>query len=171
MLDTAWQPDLQLMHHYMTHTQDLLSEPNSFHADQEIWQVEMPKAAFRSDFLLHALLGFAALHKAHIEADNSSQLHDSAVRHLDQALVLYRSRNRPADAENSDAKFLFTWIVALFAYANPPSSPPIDAMVELFMLVRGIDVVLSETWFWVSEGPFASIMRKGFQEVAILPDR
>ena len=44
----------------------------------------------------------------------------------------------------------------------------LDAMVELFMLVKGIDASLTETWFWVSQGPFAPILTRGFQE-AISP--
>lgn len=129
----------------------------------------MPKVAFSSEYVMHGLLGFTALHKAHIEPDNAERLRESAVDHLDKALVLYRSEATPATAQTADAKFLFTWIVALFAYAIPPSLPPIDAIVELFLLVKGIDAILSETWFWVSQGPFAPILTRGFQEAITIP--
>ena len=131
--------------------------------------MEMPKVAFASDYVMHAMLGFSALHKANIEPESAMQLRASAVDHLDKALVLYRSEASPATAQNANAKFVFTWIVALFAYAIPPSLPPIDAIVELFMLVKGIDAILSETWFWVSQGPFAPILTRGFQEAITLP--
>lgn len=154
------------MHHYMTHTQLIVTE----HQDLErIWQVEMPKIAFTSDYVMHALLGFSALHKAHIEPELAPALRASAVEHLDQALVSYRQDSGPATADNSDARFAFTWLVALFAYAIPPSQPPIDAMVELFLLVKGIDAILAETWFWVSQGPFSPMLTRSLQDAVALP--
>jgi hypothetical protein len=157
------------MHHYMTNTQYILTEHHDLDYILQIWQVEMPKVAFQSDYVMHALLGFSALHKAQLEPENAQQLRGSAVDHLDRALVLYRSESSPATAQNANAKFVFTWIVALFAYAIPPHLPPIDAIVELFMLVKGIDAILTETWFWVSQGPFAPILTRGFQEAIQLP--
>ncbi len=156
------------MHHYMTHTKYILTEHHDLDYILQIWQIEMPKVAFAHDYVMHGLLGFSALHKAHLEPDYAQKLRESAVQHLDKALVLHRSERTPANAENANAKFVFTWIVALFAYAIPPSLAPIDAMVELFMLVKGIDASLAETWFWVSQGPFAPILTRGFQE-AITP--
>ena len=157
------------MHHFMTHTMFVLTEHNDLDYILGIWRVELPKVAFRFEYVMHALLGFSALHKAHVEPENAQRLRQSAVDHLDKALVLYRSESSSATALNADAKFIFTWIVALFAYAIPPSLPPIDAMVELFMLVKGIDAILSETWFWVSQGPFAPILTRGFQEAVPVP--
>ncbi|KAK3647870.1 hypothetical protein LTR56_007844 [Elasticomyces elasticus] len=135
----------------------------------EIWQVEMPRVAFTADYCMHALLGFSALHKAHREPETASALRTSAVDHLDKALVAYREHGGPTTPENADAKFVFTWLVVLFAYAVPPSVPPIDAITELFLLVKGIDTILAESWFWVSQGPFAPILTRGFQEAITLP--
>ncbi|KAK0256091.1 hypothetical protein B0A54_01031 [Friedmanniomyces endolithicus] len=129
----------------------------------------MPRVAFTSDYCMHALLGFSALHKAHMEPEIGPALRTSAVDHLDKALVGYREHSGPTTAENADAKFAFTWLVVLFAYAIPPSVSPINAMTELFLLVKGIDSVLAESWFWVSQGPFAPILTRGFQEAITLP--
>ncbi|KAK5171360.1 uncharacterized protein LTR77_004504 [Saxophila tyrrhenica] len=159
-----WTLDLELMHHFMLHTGFVLTEHHDMEYILDIWRVELPKVAFQFEYVMHSLLGFSALHKAYVEPENAQRLRESAVDHLDKALVLYRSEPSPATAENANAKFVFTWIVALFAYAIPPSLPPIDAIVELFMLVKGIDAILSETWFWVSQGPFAPILNRGFQE-------
>jgi len=115
------------------------------------------------------MLGFTALHKAHMEPSLAPALRTSAVDHLDKALVGYREHSGPTSAENADAKFAFAWLVVLFAYAIPPSVPPIDAIVELFSLVKGIDTVLAESWFWVSQGPFAPILTRGFQDAITLP--
>lgn len=162
--DKNWTLDLELMHHYMTNTTLVLTEHIDLDYICNIWRIEMPKVAFAFDYVMHGLLGFSALHKAYVEPENAQRLRESAVDHLDKALVLYRSESTPATEENASARFTFTWLVALFAYAIPPSLPPIDAIVELFMLVKGIDAILSETWFWVSQGPFAPILTRGFQE-------
>ena len=153
----------------MTHTRYILTEHHDLDYILQIWQIEMPKVAFASEYVMHGLLGFSALHKANLEPEIADRLRESAVDHLDKALVIYRSEATPATAHNANAKFVFTWLVALFAYAIPPSLPPIDAIVELFMLVRGIDAILSETWFWVSQGAFAPILTRGFQEAITLP--
>ena len=167
--DKNWILDLQLMHHYMTHTKYILTEHHDLDYIHQIWQVEMPKVAFASDYVMHALLGFSALHKAQLEPENAQRLRGSAVDHLDKALVLYRSEGSQATAQNANAKFTFTWLVVLFTYAIPPSLPPVDAIVELFLLVKGVDAILTETWYWVSLGPFAPILTRGFQEAITLP--
>lgn len=160
-----------MMHHYMANTKYILTEHNDLDYIMQIWQVELPKVAFVSDFVMHGLLGFSALHKAHLEPHNANALRAGAVDHLDKALVLYRSEATAATAQNANARFLFTWMVAMFAYAIPPCLPPIDSIVELFALVRGIDANLSETWFWISQGPFAPILARGFQEAFGVPER
>lgn len=168
--DVAWIPDLELMHHYMTYTKSILTEYQNLPGIIQIWQVEMPRVAFAHEYVMHALLGFSALHKAHLEPSSAPRLQATAVDHLDKALVVYRSESAgPTTADNANAKFVFTWIVTLFSYAIPPSLPPIEAIVELFMLVRGIDAIVSETWFWVSQGPFALLLNRGFQEAVSAP--
>lgn len=161
--------DLQLMHHLSMHTKYPLTEHMDMANIVQIWQDELPKVAFTSDYCMHALLGFTALHKAHLEPTLAPMLRTCAVDHLDKALVLYREHGQPTTAENANAKFVFTWLVVLFAYAIPPSVPPIDAIVELFVLVKGIDIVLAETWFWVSEGPFAAVLTAGPHVAITLP--
>jgi len=162
--------DLQLMHHYRANTARILTLTEAPPFIVQIWQDEMPKVAFEHDYVMHGLLGFTALHKAHLEPENAIRLRASAVDHLDKALVLYRSETGPTTAENASAKFIFTWLVALFAYAIPPSLPPIDAVVELFMLVKGIDASLADTGYWVAQGPFAALLPGGFEEALSTPD-
>ena len=152
------------MHHFMLYTQDVMTEHSELDFMMRIWREELPRVAFSCDYVMHGLLGLTALHKAYLEPQSAAMLQAVAVDHLDKALVLYRRDGAVSSPENANAKFAFTWLVALFAYAIPPSVPPLDAMVELFMLVKGIDAVLSETWYYVAQGPFAPILTRGFQE-------
>lgn len=151
--------DLELMHHFMNSWMDIMTE----HFDIEnVWQRELPRIGFRHPYVMHGLLGFSALHMASQQPERAPLLRASAVVHLDQALVLYRQDTGPATAENADARFTFTWLVALFAYAIPPSVPPIEAMVEIFSLVKGIETVLHDTMPWVIQGPFAPMLTRAF---------
>lgn len=162
LTNQAWILDLELMHHFTSSYSEIMTE--HFDIMETMWQQEMPRIAFRSQYVMHGLLGFSALHLATIQPERASLLRASATNHLDQALVFYRQDNGPATAENSDARFTFTWLVAMFAFAIPSSVPPINAMVELFSLVRGIEVVLQESLIWIIQGPFAPILTRAFVE-------
>lgn len=157
------------MHHYISNTKFILTEHHDMDYIMRIWTEELPKVAFDYDYVMHGLLGLAALHKGYLSPEDAPQHQAVAVDHLDKALVLYRQDRNVTTAENANAKFCFTWLVTLFAFAVPSSVPPLDAIVELFLLGRGIDSILSEGWFWVAEGPFAPILTRGFQEAILLP--
>lgn len=164
----AWMLDLELMHHFTAFNSDIMTE--HFDMMETMWQHEMPRIAFGSQYVMHGLLGFSALHLATLQPERALVLRASATNHLDQALVFYRQDSGPATAENADARFTFTWLVAMFAFAIPSSVPPIDAMVELFSLVRGIEVVLQESLIWIIQGPFAPILTRAFVENRGLAD-
>jgi hypothetical protein len=159
--------DLELMHHFTASYSEVMTE--HFDIMETMWQHEMPRLAFRSQYVMHGLLGFSALHLATVQPERALLLRASATNHLDQALGFYRQDTGPATAENSDARFTFTWLVVMFAYAIPSSVSPIDAMVELFSLVRGIEVVLQESLIWIIQGPFAPIITRALVENKGLP--
>nr|OQO16213.1 hypothetical protein B0A51_16576 [Rachicladosporium sp. CCFEE 5018] len=153
--------DLELMHHFMTHYFDVMTE--NFGMDL-MWQSTLPQLGITAPYVMHGLLGFSALHMASIAPERAPLLHAAAVKHLDQALVSFREDCGPSTAENADAKFAFTWIVALFAFAIPPAVPPVDALVELFSLVKGMKSVAQDTMIWVAQGPFAPMLSDAFSD-------
>jgi hypothetical protein len=150
------------MHHFTAFYSEIMTE--HFDIMETMWQHDMPRIAFRSQHVMHGLLGFSALHMATVQPERAVLLRASATKHLDQALRSYRQDNGPATAENSDARFIFTWLVAMFAFAIPPSVSPIDAIIELFSLVRSIEIVLQESVIWILQGPFAPILTRAFVE-------
>lgn len=157
--------DLQLMHHYMACTNVVMTNHRTEESILAIWQIDTPKVAFQCEYVLHALLAFAALHKLCVDPGNvHQQLRHSAVQHLDHAFTLHRSDTEPVNEENANARFLFPWLVTLTSFAVLPNLPPIDAMVELLTLAKEVDSSMAETWFWVAQGPFAPILMRGFQE-------
>jgi hypothetical protein len=168
LTNQAWMLDLELMHHFTAFNSEIMTE--HFDIMETMWQHEMPRIAFNSQYVMHGLLGFSALHLATIQPKRALLLRASATNHLDQALVFYRQENGPATAETANARFTFTWIVVMFAFAIPSSVAPIDAVIELFSLVRGIEVVLQESLIWIIQGPFAPILTRAFAEDRGLSD-
>ncbi|KJX94527.1 hypothetical protein TI39_contig4181g00002 [Zymoseptoria brevis] len=160
-----WQEDLRLVHHYMSYTRDIFGEHHEY--AMHIWTTALPNLAFSCTYVMHMLLAFTALHKAHLEPGNALMHRVCAVDHADKAMLLYQQEAPACTAENANERFIFTWLVTLFAYAVPPSVTPIDAMAELILLVQGADAVLTESWLLVAHGPFAAILTRGFQEVAV----
>ena len=168
LTNQAWMLDLELMHHFTAFNSEIMTE--HFDIMETMWQHEMPRIAFNSQYVMHGLLGFSALHLATIQPKRALLLRASATNHLDQALVFYRQERGPATAETANARFTFTWLVAMFAFAIPSSVAPIDAVIELFSLVRGIEVVLQESLIWIIQGPFAPILTRAFVENRGLSD-
>jgi hypothetical protein len=168
LTNQAWMLDLELMHHFTAFNSEIMTE--HFDIMETMWQHEMPRIAFNSQYVMHGLLGFSALHLATIQPKRALLLRASATNHLDQALVLYRQDKGPATAETANARFTLTWVIAMFAFAVPSSVAPIDAVIELFSLVRGIEVVLQESLIWIIQGPFAPILTRAFVENRGLSD-
>lgn len=168
MHEQEWLSDLQLMHHFDTHYLEILVEPEII----ESWRHHLPKLAFRSPYVMHAILGLSALHIAHIHPERAAALNVSAVSHLDSALMLYRQDDGPPTADNADARFCFSWLVATFAYATPSPAHPIDAFCEIARLVQGIDSTVTESFIFLVSGPFASLLNRTLHETMRLgPDR
>lgn len=161
--------DAELMHHYMLHTKYILQKSPDALDILRVWQESTPAIAFRHEYVLHALLGLTALHKGHLEPERKQKLQTFAVDHFDQAFRLYRENSGPFSADNAEARFVFIWLAAFFSFAVPPSAPPIDAMVELLLLIRGVEIIVSSTWQWVSKGPYAPIFARNIKDGVTAP--
>ncbi|KAK9466124.1 hypothetical protein V1512DRAFT_248214 [Lipomyces arxii] len=85
---------LELLHHFLTVTAPTLTDVT----DGDLWLVQIPKMAFRHEFLMHAILTIAATHmrylqeKAKAEAAASSMQIDPADLACEQDRQLYYER-------------------------------------------------------------------------------
>ncbi|WPH00739.1 Hypothetical protein R9X50_00356900 [Acrodontium crateriforme] len=161
--------DVELMHHYMLHTKYILFQSPDAVDILRVWQEETPRIAFRHEYVLHAMLGFTALHKAHLEPERLPKLQTFAVDHFDKAFRLYREDSSPFGVDNAEARFVFSWLATFFSFAIPPSALPIDAMAELLLLIRGVEIIVSSTWQWVSQGPYAPIFARNIKDGITAP--
>lgn len=160
LVNKEWMTDLELMHHFDTQTLDILTDT----AIVQSWQRDLPRLAFSTPYVMHAVLACSALHLAHVEPQRARALHVSAVSHLDYALQQYRQDDSEPGPENADARFCFSWLVVLFAYATPSPVTAVDAICEVFRLVQGIDTTVQESFTWLAAGPFAGLLNHSLHE-------
>jgi len=92
------------MHHFTAFYSEVMTE--HFDIMETMWQHEMPRIAFSSQYVMHGLLGFSALHLATIQPERAHLLRASATNHLDQALGFYRQDTGPNGREFRCAIYL-----------------------------------------------------------------
>jgi hypothetical protein len=97
--------DLRLLHHWTVKTAKELHPP--FSQKLRLWQEAVVDLGFQYPFLLHAILGIAAVHKCLSEphADNR-QLLALADSHVNRSLETYRKLLESPTLETAPATFM-----------------------------------------------------------------
>ncbi|KAL9105798.1 MAG: hypothetical protein Q9227_009100 [Pyrenula ochraceoflavens] len=167
--------DLLLMHHYTSSTWKTLSDYQEF---SNLWQCVVPQEALSHVFLLHGLLALSALHLAY--GDNvakRSMYIESAVRHQDAAVTLFRRELSNINRSNCSALFAFSSLIAVFAFefARVPgkdgtTSPgeqksAVDEIFEIIVLLRGIQAVLDTAKEWLLEGTMGLLLQSRQKQI------
>jgi hypothetical protein len=155
----SWE-DLELLHHFSTVTYTTLARREDLH---QMWRIQVPKVAMKQRFLMHSLFSVASLHIAFSHPENASLYIGRATRHNNIALREYRSKLHNITPENSPPLFacsILLIIVALNLAASSPHQEPREAIEEItgiFVLTRGVRLVLAEMWDWVRESEIAPL--------------
>jgi len=156
--------DLELLHYYSTATYSTLTDREDIRA---LWQSVVPQTAFKHDFLLHSMLGVAALHLATEQPDRWAQHMDAAIRYHNLALPKYRWSLDRIDSRNCSALFACSTLVVVFAFGfsllRAPNGMGLETPVldvsNIFALLRGSHVVLREAWQWIEAGDFGAMFK------------
>jgi hypothetical protein len=156
--------ELELMHHYQAMVSFTLSGQPPV---QQTWQSVVPKEATSHSGLMHALLALAALHRSHFDSCRSGHYRNAAIRHQNLSLPYLRSLLNNASAENCNALFPLSAIIAVFVFALPQSQivcaefDPFKEMITIIELVKGISAVTDMTRDWILRGPLRPLLRPG----------
>ncbi|KAH6976657.1 hypothetical protein EDB80DRAFT_740005 [Ilyonectria destructans] len=159
-VDTLSWEDLELLHHFSTVTYTTLANREDLH---QMWRIQIPKMAMKQKFLMHILFSVTSLHIAFSHPENASSYIDRAIRHNNIALREYSSKLHSITPENSPSLFacsILLLIVALSLPASGPHQEPMGAIEEIagiFVLTRGVRLVLAEMWDWVRESEIAPL--------------
>lgn len=159
------------MHHYQAMICSTLSGRPPV---QQTWQSAVPKEAMSHSGLMHALLAIAALHRSHFDSCRSDHYRSAAMRHQNLSLPYLRSLLNDASAENCNALFAHSTIIVVFAFAllqlpiTLADFDPLQEIITIIELVKGISAVTEMTHDWILRGPLRLLLRPGAWEVSLV---
>ncbi|RMD40578.1 hypothetical protein DV735_g4566, partial [Chaetothyriales sp. CBS 134920] len=174
--------DIELIHHYCTRTYLTLNSRITTHV---IFRDTFFQEGLRHEFLLHAIMGTSALHKAVMlprSSDRFEEYAKVALTHQNAALAGYIPAVSIPSEENGIALFSLSLLLTLWAFATkdlpenlkkagmaltslsrdpevllPVGSPTLQ-FVEIIMILRGIYSVMKETDQWL-QGDIEELLR------------
>ncbi len=153
--------DLELLHQFTTVTCFSLSNIPS---KQNIWQVDVPREAMSHQFLLHALLAIAAVHLMYLSPTERHLYEKAASNHRNLALSMSIPALNKVTPDNCHALFALSCVISVLAFAFPHReqlslpSTPVDDILSVFVLIRGVQTVLQSAQEWITKGPLRALI-------------
>ncbi|KAI0123724.1 hypothetical protein BJ170DRAFT_92961 [Xylariales sp. AK1849] len=154
--------DAELIHHWTISTCQTVSKCVKA---QEVLQKDVPREAFRHEFLFHQVLAFTGHHLAYTNPDQCVSYHLQSSQHQDRALRGLRQvlANTVTDT-NCHAVFLASTTLVLSSFSSFPayerfndSFPLIGSLMDIFTLVGGIKLVVQSGKHHLHQGPFKAL--------------
>ncbi|KAF2108442.1 hypothetical protein BDV96DRAFT_652695 [Lophiotrema nucula] len=152
----GWMQDLELMHHYTAHAYSTM--PGMDQAKQT-WGFVVPQEAFRYKFLMHCILAFSASHLAYIDLQSRPRHRLLASSHQSAAIADLNRVLPDVTPSNCHAVFAASSLITVNAFAESASNSA-TALVEIFQLLRGMNIILSGSEALIHGGPFGAILRQ-----------
>lgn len=153
--------DMELLHHFITQTSSVLTEPGTSH----VWQNNVPTLAYSNGHLMSGLVAIAALHKATTSPDGSPLYVQRAMEALNLGLPRLRALVANLENESPHTVVAYSALVVLYAFALPPVrfrgqkvDNPLPALFEAFNLLQGQVKIIAMTWVHIHKGPLGILM-------------
>ncbi|KAF2684555.1 hypothetical protein K458DRAFT_442885 [Lentithecium fluviatile CBS 122367] len=141
--------DMRLLHHWTAKTALAHGSTLASNGDR-LWSIEVAEVAFEHPFLLHGLLGIAAIHKTLGDPQNDRPgLLAQADAHMSSCLGPYKKNLEQPALETSLPMFLLSSILVTYNLASAQVAEPdnpIDALLHCFRLLRGVSIVIGPHW-------------------------
>jgi hypothetical protein len=159
--------DLELLHHFTTQTCFTLSDQPRSH---RLWQVAVPREGFQHEFLMRGILAVAALHLSFLTREKQDAYRQTAVRHQDIALSLFRSLMPNISESNCHAFFALSSLIVVFAFAAPRAPHSLaftddsEEPTEWLPLIRGVRSILVSVWPWIKSGSLGGLLPDGIEQ-------
>lgn len=152
--------DLELMHHFSTVVCFTLSKDPRI---QRMWQISVPKEAFSKPYLMHGLLAISALHLAHTSLNGTEEYRAIASRHEDIALASFRPLLQEVTSENCAAMCASASLTVVFCAGflaeRIPKPGPLEGILEIGHLARGVGIVAESAAAWLSQSSMEPLMQ------------
>ncbi|KAH8661788.1 hypothetical protein BGZ61DRAFT_368974 [Ilyonectria robusta] len=160
---TGWILDLELMHHYtrVAHCTIFSSCPHVY----KVLQHDVTREAFSFPFLLQQLLAFSGFHMAFLHPDRRDHYIFQASQHQSLAIA-GMSSILTADLipSNCHALYASSVFVIISAFGTYPSCDkyndsfqPIDSLVDIFILIRGMSMIIHSSDLQLRNGPLKGL--------------
>ncbi|KAM5386485.1 hypothetical protein ACJZ2D_000448 [Fusarium nematophilum] len=144
--DELWLRGFELMHHYCTVTADTLSLRQDM---AYVWRVAVPREGYKHSFVVHGILAIAAAHKAYLVPSRREFHLKLCDYHSTVGSEGFRHELQKITQDNWTALFSFASVLVLYSFSLPVRSTegklsnPIDNLLELVSLVRGIKTTMA----------------------------
>ena len=174
--------DLVLFRHFAIFTSFSISNSREL---QRLWQLAVPREAIPHDFLMHAILGVAAAHLAHLLPNSGHDYEQRASIHRNRAMQSALPALAKVTPTNCHALFAFAGVTAFSMFALPywahgcSNESPVDRMLIVFSLSRGPKILLDKdnALEWIKGGEMQLMLEprgrwlvKGKPRVHALPE-
>lgn len=159
-----WSGDLELLHHFTTHTCYTLSDKAQ---SQQLWQTAIPQIAFSHAFLMRGLLAVSAFHLAYLRPEETRHFEIEAMAHQHMAFGPFQESMENISPSNCDALFAFSGLLIVLGFAAPHSSSSHTLLdvrektTRWIRLVRGIHPMLESMWSHIGEGKLSALLKAG----------
>lgn len=122
------------------------------------WQIFVPQQALQHRFLLHGVLGLAALHMCHDVPEKRETYLPVSQHYQDLAFSAFREALlNQIGPDNCHAMMAFSIIAMVYAMApsnTSPSSTVVERMLVLENFLQCIGTISDAGWEWLLTGPF-----------------
>lgn len=151
--------DLELLHHWSSHTCYTLSqEPSS----QTCWRVTIPRIGFSFDFVLHGLFAISALHLARCTPDRRQFYTEKSRWYWESGLGGASEALANPGPGSSDALYAFAVASCFYALAKGPKPGDLlvctnEGVADWLILFRGVRSLVELSDMRVLEGPLAPL--------------
>lgn len=159
--ETRRRLELELLHRWSTSTYRSFSEvPEDFH----YMQVEVPRGAFKYDFVLYGVLSVTALEAAMCEEPESTEYILAALEYYDEASRLFRAELANPTPDNLHLLYTFSFLAAAINMALPQclraddgahGETVLQRMTVLFELLIGCGSLVTSNWAWMMDSPLS----------------
>ncbi|KAI0426233.1 hypothetical protein F5Y09DRAFT_71202 [Xylaria sp. FL1042] len=160
---SPWITDLELMHHWSTVTCFTLPRGQEL---SHIWQVECVQLALTDEPFMHQILAISAFHMAYLQPSHRRLYLTLASQHHGEALQGLRTKFvHEVTPESSHSTFAAAALLIIGSFAafavndgdEANTGPGLQDMLDMFGLIRGMNVVLEAWTHTVVQGRFADL--------------
>ncbi|KAL7621683.1 hypothetical protein AAE478_009010 [Parahypoxylon ruwenzoriense] len=160
--NNSWNGDLELMHHWSTHTHLTLPRAKGV---KKVWQSKVPRMALEYRFLMNQMLAVAAFHLAFLHPGRSQFYLLQASCHQNYAVQGMRAALDEITADNCHALFAASALLVLGGHAavtvqsegSGASGASVEDLLDIFMLTRGVHDLLRTSDDALSKGPLRDL--------------